>query len=148
MAWDVGTDPQTLTIADAIAQLIANDIAIAANHTLTPLSNSVGLTITNAGTGDGILIDQNGNGIALNIDSESTGLALGITSNIGNDTASFRVMHQAVPAFAVEANTDLDDNVNIKLGEHYLWVDTNDDLRISATRPTSDTGGTIVGTQS
>lgn len=34
-----------------------------------------------------------------------------------------------------------------RLGAYFLWVDGTGDLRISATRPTSDTDGTVVGTQ-
>lgn len=34
------------------------------------------------------------------------------------------------------------------LGGQFLWVDSTGDLRINATAPTSDTDGTIVGTQS
>lgn len=35
----------------------------------------------------------------------------------------------------------------IKLRNNYLWVDATGDLRIKATAPTSDTDGTVVGTQ-
>lgn len=35
----------------------------------------------------------------------------------------------------------------LKLRGHYLWVDAADKLRIKATAPTSDTDGTVVGTQ-
>jgi len=36
----------------------------------------------------------------------------------------------------------------LKLGSNYLWVDSTGDLRIKSSAPTSDTDGTIVGTQS
>ncbi len=36
----------------------------------------------------------------------------------------------------------------IRLGNSYLWVDNSGDLRISASIPTSDTDGVVVGTQS
>jgi hypothetical protein len=35
----------------------------------------------------------------------------------------------------------------IELGNGFLWIDNSGDLRISATKPTSDTGGVVVGTQ-
>jgi hypothetical protein len=35
-----------------------------------------------------------------------------------------------------------------RMGTAYLWVDATGDLRVSATVPTSDTSGTVVGTQS
>jgi len=38
---------------------------------------------------------------------------------------------------------------SIKLGDNYLWVDATGDLRISVSgQTTSDTGGTVIGTQS
>lgn len=36
----------------------------------------------------------------------------------------------------------------VPIGGQFLWVDGTGDLRINATAPTSDTDGTIVGTQS
>ncbi len=36
----------------------------------------------------------------------------------------------------------------LQLGSYYLWVDSTGDLRIKSSSPTSDTDGTIVGTQS
>lgn len=36
----------------------------------------------------------------------------------------------------------------LRLGSHYLWVDSTGDLRIKSGAPTSDTDGTVVGTQS
>ena len=40
-------------------------------------------------------------------------------------------------------------NLNrLKLGDNYLWVDSTGKLRIKASAPTSDTDGTVVGTQS
>lgn len=35
-----------------------------------------------------------------------------------------------------------------RMGPAFLWVDATGDLRVSNTAPTSDTDGTIVGTQS
>ena len=36
----------------------------------------------------------------------------------------------------------------LKLGSYYLWVDSTGDLRIKSSAPSSDTDGTVVGTQS
>lgn len=38
--------------------------------------------------------------------------------------------------------------IPLRLGAYYLWVDSTGDLRIKSSVPTSDTDGTIVGTQS
>lgn len=35
----------------------------------------------------------------------------------------------------------------VRFGTHHLWVDSTGDLRIKSTAPTSDTDGTVVGTQ-
>jgi hypothetical protein len=35
----------------------------------------------------------------------------------------------------------------LRIGAYYLWVDATGDLRLKATQPTSDTDGTVVGTQ-
>ena len=34
-----------------------------------------------------------------------------------------------------------------RMGSAYLWVDATGDLRVSTIAPTSDTDGTVVGTQ-
>jgi len=48
-----------------------------------------------------------------------------------------------------ETTTHAYDRGRLKLGSNYLWVDATGDLRIkSGAAPTSDTDGTIVGTQS
>lgn len=40
------------------------------------------------------------------------------------------------------------DGGNIRLRDHYIWVDATGDLRIKATAPSSDLDGTVVGSQS
>lgn len=40
------------------------------------------------------------------------------------------------------------DTGHIVLGTHHIWVDSTGDLRIKGSAPTSDTDGTVVGTQS
>lgn len=37
---------------------------------------------------------------------------------------------------------------SLRFGQHFLWVDSNGQLRIKSSAPTSDTDGTVVGTQS
>ncbi|MEZ5723274.1 MAG: hypothetical protein R3D59_18255 [Paracoccaceae bacterium] len=39
------------------------------------------------------------------------------------------------------------DGAHLVLGSYRLWVDSTGDLRIKASAPTSDTDGTVVGTQ-
>ena len=39
------------------------------------------------------------------------------------------------------------DGAHLVLGSHHLWVDSTGDLRIKSSTPTSDTDGTVVGTQ-
>lgn len=36
---------------------------------------------------------------------------------------------------------------SVRFGSYFLWVDSTGDLRIKSTKPTSDTDGTVVGTQ-
>jgi hypothetical protein len=45
-------------------------------------------------------------------------------------------------------NEDVDNQATMKLGSYYLWIDATGVLRIKNSEPTSDTDGTIVGTQS
>jgi hypothetical protein len=40
------------------------------------------------------------------------------------------------------------DTARLRLGNYFLWVDSTGDLRIKSSTPTSDTDGTVVGTQS
>lgn len=40
------------------------------------------------------------------------------------------------------------DGSHLRLGTYRLWVDSTGDLRIKSSAPTSDTDGTVVGTQS
>jgi hypothetical protein len=42
----------------------------------------------------------------------------------------------------------LNDDAALRIGNNYLWVDSTGDLRIKSSEPTSDTDGTVVGTQS
>ena len=113
-------------------------------------NNPNGITITNAGTGNGLYIDQNGNGYGINIDSEATTKsAINIDSAINNDGAPFTIK-DAVGAnayFQIGRNDDVTDKIVLRLGQYYLWVDATGDLRIQNANPSSDTGGTVVGTQ-
>lgn len=49
--------------------------------------------------------------------------------------------------FGVEGCVSSDWRYCLKVGKYFLWVDSTGRLRIKATKPTSDTDGTIVGTQ-
>jgi len=40
------------------------------------------------------------------------------------------------------------DGAHLRLGAYHLWVDATGDLRIKSGAPTSDTDGTVVGSQS
>ena len=95
-------------------------------------------------------IDKDGNGIALNIDSEATtNSAIFVEQAVANDTASMRIGHGGTVRFEIIRNDDVTTAaVVMRLGTSFIWVDATGDLRISTTYPTSDTGGTIVGTQS
>ena len=85
-------------------------------------------TTSNAGTGR-LWADSNG-------------------TQIGNDAfaAGLRVrtmdstLDVSLPSHAWDLN-------RLRLGSYYLWVDSTGDLRIKSSAPTSDTDGTVVGTQ-
>jgi len=49
---------------------------------------------------------------------------------------------------AFGTNTALNGDSYMKIWAYYIWVDATGDLRIKSTAPTTDTDGTIVGTQS
>lgn len=101
------------------------------------------------GTGGGLLIDQNGNGGAINIDSEATSVAaLVIDQNVANDQPSITVAHASNIKFGIYGNSDVTNACVLRLGTYYLWVDATGDLRIQSANPSSDTGGTVVGSQS
>ena len=97
------------------------------------------ITARNAGTGKGLFIDQNGNGTALSIDTEVANDGVAMTIAVAGTSPQ---------PFTVYRNDDVTGNTVLRLGSGYVWVDATGDLRISATQPTSDTGGTVVGTQS
>lgn len=42
----------------------------------------------------------------------------------------------------------VNNDVTLRLGSYYLWVDSTGDLRIKSSEPSTDTDGTVVGTQS
>lgn len=108
------------------------------------------LRILNQGIQNGIHVDQDGNGSALYLESAATGdnPSLLVDHLVDNDNSSFRIKHSGTIKFQVTRNDDVTDDVVMKLGAYFLWVDSTGDLRISSTYPTSDTSGTIVGTQS
>lgn len=64
-----------------------------------------------------------------------------------NEAAFRRVMMDFMIQMAAEFSR-LATQTPIVLGAYYLWVDATGDLRIKSGAPTSDTDGTVVGTQS
>lgn len=109
-------------------------------------------SFVNAGTGDTVFVDVNGNSAGIVIDSEATtGIPLDIDAPIATTNAFLRINNGATSKFAIMQ----DDNITgsngaaIRLGNnYYIWVDNTGDLRIKSGAPSSDTDGTIVGTQS
>ena len=86
----------------------------------------------------GMKIDQDGNASSLVIDSDAADLTSIVNIAPGGGSEG---------AFAITRNDDVDGNVVIRLGNNYLWTDASGKLRTDTAQPTSDTGGTIVGTQ-
>lgn len=138
------TEDSAATGRLSYATVLIKNSEIDGNHSralrVEKMSTGTGhaVEIANYGTGDGIFINQDGAGIALNIDSEQA-----------NDGYIIKL----VPAGATPGiggflrNDDVTGNIVLHLGGGYLWHDANGDLRTSATNPTNDTGGTVVGTQ-
>jgi len=50
--------------------------------------------------------------------------------------------------FSVHHNTNTSTSTTIEINGYFLWVDATGDLRIKSSIPTSDTTGTVVGSQS
>ena len=86
----------------------------------------------------GMKIDQDGNASSLVIDSDAA-----------NDTNIVLISPGGASegAFAITRNDDVDGNVVMRLGNHYLWVDDDDHLRIHTAAPEAHNNGTIVGLQ-
>lgn len=143
----------TMTYAAYIATITTTSSAVRIFHdgALTGAGSSVFLVQSNnastsrpcatfqqVGTGNGLFIDQDGNGIALEIDSEvaDAGYLLHAT------TAA------QAHAFAFTREDSITNGCAIILASNFIWVDATGDLRIKTSRPTSDTDGSIVGTQS
>ena len=63
----------------------------------------------------------------------------------------FRLVGNAVNFLLERPNTFNDgtfDGGPLQLGTNYLWIDATGDLRVHTSAPTTDTDGTVVGTQS
>ena len=102
-------------------------------------ATGIPVVIENLGTGVGFSINQDGNAAALVIDSEVSNDGLII------DVAPAGTSPQN---WSLYRNDDVTGNMIMRLGAGYIWVDATGDLRIKSSQPTSDTDGTIVGTQS
>lgn len=107
---------------------------------LSGSSTSRCVGILNEGSGETLYIDNNGTAAAFHIDTEQ-----------GNDTPIFYIdpppLSGGAQTVGFWANDDVTGNVTLKFADWYLWVDSTGDLRISNGIPSSDTGGTVVGTQ-
>lgn len=109
------------------------------------------LTVRDDGTGGCLWLNQDGNGIALSIDSEATtSAALYIASAVNNDQFVFLIKDASnVNCYwGFYRNTDVHRDAVMRLGGSYIWVDSTGDLRVNEGQPTSDTDGTVVGSQS
>jgi len=141
----------------------------------TGLSNSyilsTGSTIKNAGNGNTALtVERNAlpsgtPALEVNDLYSSSGDSYGILIKSGRDTSGGYIMRairasDSLERFSIDSNGRLYTGTNVetgesawnfdplKLGAYVLWVDSTGDLRIKNGSPTSDTDGTIVGTQS
>jgi len=132
---------------------------------------STGSTIKNAGNGNTALtVERNAlpsgtPALEVNDLYSSSGDSYGILIKSGRDTSGGYIMRairasDSLERFSVDSNGRLYTGINVetgesawnfdplKLGDYVLWVDATGDLRIKNGSPTSDTDGTIVGTQS
>ena len=131
-----------VTTSKAVDIVIANTV------------NDTALTVTQADVTNNpiaVRIDQDTNATALEIDSLSTigtAPAIKLNQTVANDSWSFMGYHGGTHKYGFSRNDDVTDAVCFKLGRYFLWVDTTGDLRIKSDNPTSDTDGTIIGTQS
>jgi hypothetical protein len=76
---------------------------------------------------------------------------LTVNSNIdvnGGGDFTAEILCPTVVADQIVANSSTYNSYPLRLGGYYLWIDASGRLRIKNGVPTSDTDGTIVGTQS
>lgn len=110
--------------------------------------NDNAVLVTQNGSGNSFVLDQNTNAIALVIDSEATTQpSIDIDQTVSDTANSLTIKHSGVEKMAVQRVDATNEDVCIKLGSYYLWVDSTGDLRIKSGVPTTDTDGTVVGTQ-
>lgn len=119
---------------------------LAAANTAGPVFNIINdnatddqdaLTVQQDAPADGIFIDYN--------DTSATAYALNIDTEQANDSAVINIdLPAASNAFQVRHNTDVTNDVVLKLGAARVWTDTNGDMRFQTSAPTSDTGGSII----
>ncbi|MGH8759922.1 MAG: hypothetical protein ACREVW_10490, partial [Burkholderiales bacterium] len=112
---------------------------------------TVGLSITNASLAASTLYyaymyDNNGS-VTLELSTTATALdgATGYRVKSGDATKLYvgQIKTDAGALFELTSNYQ----APLFLNGNYLWVDSSTKLRVSATFPTSDTAGTVVGTQ-
>ena len=51
-------------------------------------------------------------------------------------------------AYDVRISSEAWNGGHLVMGAYHLWIDSTGDLRIKSSAPSSDTDGTVVGTQS
>lgn len=84
-----------------------------------------------------------------NDNASSTQPVLRITSDASADHTPFLIDIAGIgTGFAVHKKTALTNPATIQIDNYHLWVDNSGRLRIKSSAPTSDTDGTVVGTQS
>jgi hypothetical protein len=89
--------------------------------------------------------------------SQTERTTLGYSSSATGDTTQFKTTFKTATAWVVSHFIDTDgtagagsaawNGAHQRVGAYHLWVDSSGRLRIKATAPTSDTDGTVVGTQ-
>jgi len=141
------TQPGLQILGDAV-RTAGGTGALLAVRQASGSSTGTNTYLQNAGTGKNLHIDQDGNGIALEIDSEATTQsAFYIGQTIANAQSSFQIAHGGTTKFRITREDSINEDVLVRLGSYSLWVDSTGDLRIKSGIPTSDTDGTVVGTQ-
>jgi len=137
---DIDTEATTAAALYVVGQNTGSDMVVLQNngaHVST--GKVVNVQQLNASSTQPVLFIENaGDGISLEIDAATKDAANIFTiSPAGASPSSFSVTRED----SVTGNTCL------YMNNHYLWVSSDGKLRISSSRPTSDTNGTVVGAQ-
>lgn len=107
----------------------------------------VNQNVTDTGFGSDVQI---GNGKALRIQKRNGTRAYDVQVNAGDNWLEF-TQAAGTEGYRFDRTLHLEghawDGALLRLGSYRLWVDASGDLRINSGAPTSDTDGTVVGTQ-